>query len=60
MLIFFDNMIVFLVPLYVCQKLAELERKLITLNSGDENAVKSVIEKFRLMKCFEQVINLNY
>ena len=39
-------MIVFAVPLSVCQKLAELEKKLITLNSGDENAVKSVIEEY--------------
>ncbi|XP_057474243.1 3-hydroxyisobutyryl-CoA hydrolase-like protein 5 isoform X1 [Actinidia eriantha] len=28
------------------EKLAELEKKLITLNSGDENAVKSVIEEY--------------
>ncbi|XP_028788316.1 3-hydroxyisobutyryl-CoA hydrolase-like protein 5 [Neltuma alba] len=28
------------------EKLAELEKRLITLNSGDENAVRSVIEEF--------------
>lgn len=28
------------------QKLADLEKRLISLNSGDENAVRSVIEEF--------------
>lgn len=30
----------------VYQKIVELEKRLISLNSGDENAVKSVIEEF--------------
>ncbi|KAE9456026.1 hypothetical protein C3L33_12068, partial [Rhododendron williamsianum] len=34
------------IPFYECQKLLELEKKLISLNSGDVNAVKSVIEEF--------------
>lgn len=31
-------------PVY--QKIAELEKRLISLNSGDENVVRSVIEEF--------------
>jgi len=30
----------------VHQKIGELEKRLISLNSGDENAVRSVIEEF--------------
>ena len=30
----------------VYQKIVELEKRLISLNSGDENAVRSVIEEF--------------
>lgn len=31
---------------FVYQKIVELEKRLISLNSGDENAVRSVIEEF--------------
>lgn len=30
----------------MCQKMAELEKRLISLNTGDENVVKSAIEEF--------------
>lgn len=32
----------------VYQQIDELEKRLISLNSGDENAVRSVIEEFSL------------
>lgn len=32
----------------LCQRLPELEKRLISLNSGDENAVKATIEEFSL------------
>jgi len=30
----------------VYQKIGELEKRLISLNSGDENAIRSVLEEF--------------
>lgn len=43
---YYVNLLVIHIPFYECQKLLELEKKLISLNSGDVNAVKSVIEEF--------------
>lgn len=36
--------------LFVYQKLPELEKRLISLNSGNENAVRSVIEEFSVVQ----------
>lgn len=33
---------------FLCQKMPELEKRLMCLNSGDRNAIKSAIEEFSL------------
>lgn len=33
---------------FLCQKMPELEKRLMCLNSGDRNAIKSTIEEFSL------------
>lgn len=42
-----------------CQKLADLEKRLVTLNSGDEKAVKTTIEEFSVNVQIDQESILN-
>lgn len=48
-----------LISFLYCQKLADLEKRLVTLNSGDEKAVKTTIEEFSVNVQIDQESVLN-
>lgn len=48
-----------LISFLYSQKLADLEKRLVTLNSGDEKAVKTTIEEFAMNVQIDQESVLN-